>query len=379
MTEIFIKLEHIPLIMVLCQCIVLAIGLFTTQSSERSANRLLALFLLLNAIGMFDALILWSEPFQRLSQNFSLLAYWGELAYWLTGPTLYYYCLAKMNGKLCFKWHSCFHLLPAIGYSCFIVWYFHSKLAIEKQSLLEFHHLIYQTDFIVIKTLRHLHQLVYLVICLFAIRHYQNTLKHRFSTLSKVDFSWLSYLVIGVALTVLWGLMIQLAVNYSFLNQVKIPGNLLGVIWNYLIFLLINAFVFYSLTHPNIWQFKYSVVTPQAELSIRVLAEKITQALTVEKIYLKHELTLDELAEFIQAPSRQVSNAINTVLEQNFFELVNSYRVEHAKTLLRDTSLNLQDCMYQSGFNSQSAFNRFFKKITHITPNQYRKTEEQRN
>ncbi len=59
----------------------------------------------------------------------------------------------------------------------------------------------------------------------------------------------------------------------------------------------------------------------------------------------------------------------------NFFEFINGYRIEEAKRLLLadeakdDTIL---DIIYKSGFNSQSAFHRFFKRIVGMTPSEFR-------
>jgi AraC-like DNA-binding protein len=53
--------------------------------------------------------------------------------------------------------------------------------------------------------------------------------------------------------------------------------------------------------------------------------------------------------------------------------LINSYRVNEAKALLinepQDTIL---DIAYAAGFNSKASFNRIFKKVTGMTPSEYR-------
>lgn len=55
----------------------------------------------------------------------------------------------------------------------------------------------------------------------------------------------------------------------------------------------------------------------------------------------------------------------------------NSYlvkqRIEHAKQLLKSTSLNLTDIAYDCGFNGSSQFANIFKKYTGFTPKEYRR------
>ena len=87
-------------------------------------------------------------------------------------------------------------------------------------------------------------------------------------------------------------------------------------------------------------------------------------------------LTLKKLANQTNIPERQLSQTINTELQQNFYEFLNHYRIEAAKQLLVDPSyehLTILAIAYEVGFNSKSSFNAAFKKIAGITPSQYKK------
>ncbi|MGC9366431.1 MAG: helix-turn-helix domain-containing protein [bacterium] len=66
---------------------------------------------------------------------------------------------------------------------------------------------------------------------------------------------------------------------------------------------------------------------------------------------------------------------INESLQQNFFNFVNSYRIEEVKKMLVDevnSDRTILEIMYECGFNSKSSFNSVFKKQTGLTPSQYR-------
>ena len=91
--------------------------------------------------------------------------------------------------------------------------------------------------------------------------------------------------------------------------------------------------------------------------------------------YLEPDLTIQELAARMNMPMRELSLLINHHLNQHFFDFINGYRIEKAKTLLRSApkqALNVQEILYEVGFNSKSSFNTAFKKHTNTTPTQYR-------
>jgi len=69
-----------------------------------------------------------------------------------------------------------------------------------------------------------------------------------------------------------------------------------------------------------------------------------------------------------------LSQIINQYEEKNFYDFVNSYRVEEFITLAKkdiDKNFNLLGLAYEAGFNSKSSFNQVFKKITGKTPSEF--------
>lgn len=86
-----------------------------------------------------------------------------------------------------------------------------------------------------------------------------------------------------------------------------------------------------------------------------------------KKLYKEMGLSLTEVAEKMDVQPYLMSQAINACLGKNFFELINSYRVEEAKNLLLDDSWSFHIIVgigYEAGFNSKTAFRTSFKRFT---------------
>lgn len=104
---------------------------------------------------------------------------------------------------------------------------------------------------------------------------------------------------------------------------------------------------------------------------------KLTNYLTKEQPYLNPDITLRALAKLLDIHPNQLSWLINFQYKKNFKEFINSYRVEHFKSLVQNSdkqSVYLIGLAYESGFNSRTAFNSFFKKHTGFTPTQFLKS-----
>ncbi len=96
-----------------------------------------------------------------------------------------------------------------------------------------------------------------------------------------------------------------------------------------------------------------------------------------EKVFLDPELTLKGLAEISGMPSNQMSQLLNEGFGQNFSEFVNSYRLDAFKEKVQDARNHHKTILalaFESGFNSKTVFNTFFKKMTGQTPSKYWKS-----
>ena len=97
------------------------------------------------------------------------------------------------------------------------------------------------------------------------------------------------------------------------------------------------------------------------------------------KLYLNPDLSLKDLASYLELPANYVSQLLNLGFQKNFSEYVNSYRVNEFKerVLLEEyKGLTLMAVAYDSGFNSKTVFNTFFKKIEGTTPNSYLRSNQ---
>ncbi len=103
-------------------------------------------------------------------------------------------------------------------------------------------------------------------------------------------------------------------------------------------------------------------------------SEQLVQLMGNEKPYLDANLSLRSLAKYIQIHPNQLSWLLNESLGKNFSEYINHFRVEMFKSLAKDPTnqhITLIGLAYESGFNSKTVFNTYFKKETGITPKQF--------
>jgi AraC-like DNA-binding protein len=101
--------------------------------------------------------------------------------------------------------------------------------------------------------------------------------------------------------------------------------------------------------------------------------EKLRHVLETEKLFLQSDFSLPQLADRLKLSVHIVSQVINDGLGKSFFEMAAEYRVEAAKQLLKDQpNIKIEEIAEQVGYNSKSSFNTAFKKLTGMTPSEFR-------
>ncbi|WP_257670093.1 AraC family transcriptional regulator [Parapedobacter tibetensis] len=186
-------------------------------------------------------------------------------------------------------------------------------------------------------------------------------------------------------------LLLLLLIGVSMLNSVQVNGTILFLglismpvvvfaIMHYKIFVGMKAALeekdgrqldFLSRSNAS----KYAKSNPDDERYEEYKA-RILSYLEREKPFLDLDFSLQHLAEALDLSNHDVSITLNSRMDTTFYQLVNTARVEHflqhSEAVLHGEKTILA-AAYESGFNSKSTFNKYFKMVTGESPREFLK------
>jgi AraC-like DNA-binding protein len=222
--------------------------------------------------------------------------------------------------------------------------------------------------------------LSYSIASIWQIRRHRKLALNSFSNMDKKMLRWLEFLAVG--LVIIW------LISAFPGEEITFAAVVLFVL--FMGFFGINQYpVFYSIPGSS----TKSEIPPSSEApaqlpddtgkyaksrlnedeaaSVMTLLETVVNA---QKPFKKPDLTLNELADYINVSPNHLSQVINTVAGKTFYHYINTYRIEEFLKLAalpesrRFTYLGLA---FQCGFTSKTTFNKYFKLQTGKTPSEY--------
>jgi AraC-like DNA-binding protein len=213
------------------------------------------------------------------------------------------------------------------------------------------------------------------------ISHYHQVLKDTQSS-DGITLLWLSRLLTLFAAIFVFDLA-RYIVNFT---HYQVAQQVFYVALTTMVFVFVNAIVYKGLKHPEAFSGisredeklsnglqNSDAQSPLTHQQQQELEDRLRELMVSQRPYLKSALTVSELAEQLALSSRDLSLFLNQYLKRSFCDLVNQYRVEAAKNLLKqDKDQSVTQIMYEVGFNSKSSFNQAFRKITGLTPSSYK-------
>lgn len=113
---------------------------------------------------------------------------------------------------------------------------------------------------------------------------------------------------------------------------------------------------------------KASLILPE---ELALYREQLEIIMRQEEPFLNPQLSLRSLSDQLQIPPNHLSWLLNTGFNLNFNQFVNSYRLARFKKLALDPANNhisIIGLAYESGFNSKTAFNTYFKREVGLSP-----------
>lgn len=107
--------------------------------------------------------------------------------------------------------------------------------------------------------------------------------------------------------------------------------------------------------------------------------ERERQTLTVldkAKGYIRErfaeELSLEEVADFVHLNPYYFSKIFKQQVGETFIDFVTNLRIGKAKELMTSTDMSLKEVCFEVGYKDPNYFSRVFKKVTGVTPTEYR-------
>lgn len=100
--------------------------------------------------------------------------------------------------------------------------------------------------------------------------------------------------------------------------------------------------------------------------------EQIRQAQDfIEKNY-SEKITVDDLASMVALSRRNFERRFKKATANTVAEYIQRVKIEAAKMALEGTRENVNDAMYKVGYNDSKSFRTIFRKITGLSPMEYR-------
>ncbi|HHT69901.1 MAG TPA: helix-turn-helix transcriptional regulator [Firmicutes bacterium] len=99
----------------------------------------------------------------------------------------------------------------------------------------------------------------------------------------------------------------------------------------------------------------------------------VVRAQRIVKKHYDQDISLEGIAKHLGLNRSYLSTVFKEETGQAFTHYVQEVRIEKSKELLRQSSIPIVDIALLVGFSSQSYYTRTFKKLTGITPSEFRK------
>lgn len=230
---------------------------------------------------------------------------------------------------------------------------------------------------------------LFIILAIKLFHLYKKYLQTNFSNTDKLSFNWMRFLAFG--LIFLFSGALVLVILYEFFS---FPLSLYSI-FAVIVLLFVNVLGFRGIKHSTI--FNQTVIpynqaqseelhaankedTSYANYGLKQddavsLSGKLKIYMETEQPYINMDLTLKDLATALDTYPHYITQVLNTVFNQNFYDFINTYRVEEVQRRLLDPqfkNLTILAVAYDCGFNSKSSFNRIFKQKTGLTPSEYK-------
>ena len=314
--------------------------------------------------------------------EYPTLVFLGFMLPLVYGPFLYLY-IQKQTSAQRFSLKYLLHFVPFLLCNLLFLPFYAAPFS-EKVNIFQHQGRGFETEMLLRVYSIYISGIVYVILSFWRLYRFRKNMIQQFSNTEKINFNWLLYLIIWIAL--IWGLVL-------FVNTNIIYGAIaVFIVWlGYFGIKQVQVFNQPVLVFTGNTEAEFPVTeeteaaSPEKKYRKSGLTDENTEEIHTRLMNLLHEekpfinpnLTLNELAGMLNVHPNSLSQVINSKENKNFYELINEKRIEEFLTRIsqpESRQYTLLSIAFECGFNSKTSFNRNFKKYTGVTPSEYQKS-----
>ena len=367
------NISNIINIITIFQLSILAYVLISSKNKQQ-ANKFLFTFLIVNILLV---IVYRLYAYNIIPLNFRLFIYTEMSAFLLLGPLIYLYTKSICYSD--FKFNKIYWLHFSGFFLAFIFLWMEYFVRVSNASDAENIVTVTKFSYTIYSIFFFSQLLTYIILSFITLYKYRKKIKTEFSSVENMDLSWLNILLVVYFFHWLFDTLIFV----FYISDVKSPElySILGI-FSILTLLFFSTWaVVKGLKQLSVFSgIKQKEKYADSQLSkseSEMFVTELISYMETSKPYLEPSLKIIELAKNLSIPAKSLSQSINQQLGKNFFDFINSYRIEEAKKQIVKSSNNgktILEILYDSGFNSKAAFNRAFKKHTGTTPSEFKRS-----
>lgn len=293
----------------------------------------------------------------------------------LLGPVIWFYVMSLTRGKN-HKYNQAIHLVPALV--IYVV--FLDIIFLPPEDKLELLNAPAGDTGLRFKAHTILQLLpvpVYLVFSYLSLVKYRVRLKRSHSSLVKKTHRWLSVML--MVFLVFWLVISAGIILDNFFNE-NFNGEMIFTLgmMSFIVFIGIYGYL-RNRNVDNLIADAISSHDRDEKVANKKYQAVVEQFTSEQKPYLEPELTLHGMATRLGVPPHTLSHILNSEYEMNFFDYINTLRIREFKEMIsrgEHRKYSILALAYECGFNSKTAFYRFFKNREGISPGEYIKSRE---
>jgi AraC-like DNA-binding protein len=393
-------------------------GVLATKRSNRTPNRLLAATMVAFSIYLATS-VYHAGGFERVFPHFFGAAHPMPF---LFGPLIYLYAVTVADHDRRFSWRDTLHFVPFVM-TVIVGLPIYTMSGAEKIALYQ----QMQTgqiplQVVIAAQLKLVFGVIYATMTIVFLRRHRDRVKESYSSLERVNLTWLLWLGAGAAAIWLMAVVFQLTESAGVM-RIGRGDDLISLA----IAVMVYGIGYMGLRQPEIFRYEtaeYRVPaearaegralqspapreeaadagpespkprapatlhltgrdadTPRYERSgltdreAEQLKDALMTAMDRDRPWRDSDLTLADLADRLSTTPHKLSEVLNSQLGQTFYDFVNSYRVREVQRRIAAGDakrLKMLALALDAGFASKSTFNTVFKKHTSQTPSDYR-------